>query len=175
MNIKKRWRMHKSIDRFVVGVIIEICFSRFSLRCWCLFHSSPVMLKKKEKIEHQEKVSHKNWFLHFVMVLRISSNNCYSIYGTSGRAKSVQSSFKFFSTVWCKGKLRQHKPRIWNRYGNLDTTHSDEICLLSFNCKFKFIEKGRDTKGKRDLMEPIEEKPKDLLIPDLIPRKSQAA
>lgn len=76
MNIRKRWWMHKSIDRFVfvvVGAIIEICFSRVRFIIRLVFVSlfwDVVESRKRRKT--RKKLSHKNWFLHFVMVLRIS-------------------------------------------------------------------------------------------------------
>lgn len=49
--------MHKSIDRFVVGVIIEICFSRFPSMVFVPLYSGDVDRKKEKSMKEAKTFS----------------------------------------------------------------------------------------------------------------------
>lgn len=89
--LEKKWTSKKGgecINQFIELLVwlSRFVFLRFSLT---LSFRSSFGSEGVRALVEIKKVSHKNWFLHFVMVLRIS-NNCYSIYGWTRALRNVQ-------------------------------------------------------------------------------------
>lgn len=87
VNIRKRWWMHKSIDRLMLLVRL----SRFVFLAWCLFHYSWCWWRRKNFLIKID-------FLHFVMVRALSFFFCLMAQATRKQPTRRQEVFEL--SMW---------------------------------------------------------------------------